>query len=147
MAWSRPRSLIGIALLGCACAVPDVPNATLDGSYALTAFNGHALPDSLFPLPDHNAQPTSCWYVLSAGQLDLTAGDSSFKYNTVYRNSCDQSILSNAEVAGHFLQVGELLQFRTPGQSGDRFFGGTLQGPTIIVQAEPDERFDFAKVQ
>jgi hypothetical protein len=147
MAWSRPRSLIGIALLGCACAVPDVPNATLDGSYALTAFNGHALPDSLFPLPDHNAQPTSCWYVLSEGTLDLAAADSSFSYNTVYRNSCDQFILSNVAVAGHFVQVGEILTFRTPGQSGDQFFRGTIQGSKVVVQADPEERFDFVKDQ
>jgi hypothetical protein len=85
--------------------------------------------------------------VLSEGTLDLAGADSSFSYNTVYRNSCDQFILSNVAVAGHFVQVGEILTFRTPGQSGDQFFRGTIQGSKVVVQADPEERFDFVKDQ
>lgn len=115
--WVRVTLSLILGAAACSGEAGQGPSATvpISGTFALFRNGGTLIPAPIAELPDHNQNPSGCWYSLTEGSLVLTAETGLFSYLLTYRNSCDDRLLGTTAVSGRYRQVGATLQFATRG--------------------------------
>lgn len=106
----------------------------VSGTFALFRYGGTPIPAPIAELPDHNRNPSGCWYSLTEGNLVLTRETGLFSYLLTYRNSCDDRLLGTTAVSGRYRQVGATLLFTKAGQTDSIRSNGAVLSDTVLIQ-------------
>ncbi len=135
---TRVQVILSLILGAAACSgeAGQSPSDTVpvSGTFALFRYGETPIPAPIAELPDHNRNPSGCWFSLTEGNLVLTRETGLFSYLLTYRNSCDDRLLGTTAVSGRYQQFGATLLFAIPGQADSIRFSGAALSDTVLIQ-------------
>jgi hypothetical protein len=124
-----------IALPLMACSRPGTSEAvpSASGRYALSSYNGAAIPADIGVLPPNGSNSGGCRLVVSGGSLLLDVAASHFEYAYDVRNQCDGSLLSQPSSQGTVAQQGSALTFAVARVDGLIEFSGWVESGVVTL--------------
>lgn len=139
---------VSLATASCWSSDPAAPRDSVAGNYTLTRFGGQSLPADVGRIVTRNGDTSYtdlCHLLVSGGQAELSAVDTTFSIAYETSNSCTGAHVGEIRLAGLFGISGDSISFVVPAAiPPDYRFAGDVHNGQLVVTF-PDNVLEFER--